>query len=365
MDRRGFFKSVLGKGLTHGARQVDAVVIPFERAARAARDAMPPEQPESDLGVAVEDDPFGLATDPVPLPATGVTTAVADEELMRTAADAGLIRHVEAVVATARRTVRLVPGDGPPAPGSRSRLGGAPDMPAGEIWPNWEAEPLTFVAQIDLAEANALGLEPLLPSAGLLLIFSALERSPTGVAPQDLDSTRVLYVAPELAPREAPAPIGPSQPHEALALELSCELTLPRVWSTQVQALGLDDDEQQAWEQVRRQLAELQGVEPWEAGEPLLSRHHLLGFSDESRADMPIACELAARGIDVGYGAPWSHPEAKRAESAAARWRLLLQLTVDEEAGWSFGRGRERLYLWGPQDELSASVFAHVRAIAR
>lgn len=365
MDRRGFFKSVLGKGLTHGARQVDAVVIPFERAARAARDAMPQDASQSDVAGAVEDDPFGVATEPSPLPATGATSDVADEDLMRTAADAGLIRHVEAVVATARRSVRLVPGDGPPAPGSRSRLGGAPDMPAGAIWPNWEAQPLTFVAQIDLAEASALGLEPLLPSAGLLLIFSALERTPAGAAPQDLDSTRVLYVEPELVPQQPPEPIGPSQPHDALALELSCELALPRVWAAQVQALGLDDDEQQAWEQVRGELAELQGVEPWEAGEPLRSRHHLLGFADESRADMPIACELAARGIDVGYGAPWSHPEAKRAESAAARWRLLLQLTVDEEAGWSFGRGRERLYLWGPQEELSESVFAHVRAISR
>lgn len=359
---------MLGKGLSHGARQVDAVVIPFERAARAARDAMPQEpasatddERELDLGLDDGED-LGVPVLSAPLPARGVTSPVADEDLMRLAADAGLILRVEAVVALARRSVRLVPGEEPAAPGSRTRLGGAPDLPEGVQWPRWEDEPLTFLAQIDLSEATALGVEPLLPADGVLLIFSALDRTPLGSSPLDRDSTRVLYVERERLP---PEPVGPAQPHAALALELSCELVLPRVWAADVQLLELEEPEQQAWEQVRRELAELQGVEAWDAGEPLDSRHHLLGFADESRADMPIACELAAQGIDVGYGAPWSHPEAKRVESAARRWRLLLQLTVDDEAGWAFGRGRERLYVWAPRDDLASAQLAHVHALAR
>ncbi|MDW5597720.1 DUF1963 domain-containing protein [Conexibacter stalactiti] len=366
MDRRGFFKSMLGKGLSHGARQVDAVVIPFERAAKAARDAMPAEPEQQAPRPVADEPPADVAPTPQPLPATGVATPVADEDLMRLAADVGLIRHVEAVVALSRRSVRLVPGDGPPPDGSRTRLGGAPDLPFGGVWPNWEGRPLAFIGQLDLAEASALGLEQgALPDRGVLLIFSALERTPSGSSPQDGESTRVLYVEPERLPRDPGARIGISQPHSATALELSSELTLPRVWSAPVQLLGLDAEEQELWEQVRRELAELQGVEPWDAGEPLRSRHHLLGFADESRADMQVACELAARGIDVGYGAPWSHPEAKRVEEVSRRWRLLLQLTVDSEAGWSFGRGRERLFVWGPEDDLSTAAFEQVRAIAR
>lgn len=351
---------MLGKGLTHGVRQVDAVVIPFERAAKAARDAMPSEP--------LHDDPAPAPEQPAlePLPAVGVEHPVADEDLMRLAADTGLITHVEAVLALARRSIRLVPGDGPPPAGSRTRLGGAPDLPFGAVWPQWEGAPLDFLAQLDLADAAALGMPAgALPETGVLLIFSALQRSPSGAAPADGDSARVLYVPPERLPAEPGPRIGVSQPDVATALELSCELTLPRVWSASVQQLGLDAEQQQMWEQVRRELAELQGVEPWEAGEALRSRHHLLGHADESRADMQVACELAARGIDLGYGAPWSHPEARRVEGESARWRLLLQLTVDTEAGWSFGGGRERLYLWVPEEELAAGDFERLRPLAR
>ena len=355
---------MLGKGLSHGARQVDAVVIPFERAARAARAAMPDDDPVETVGL---DEPAdGLLGESEPLlPATGTTATVSDEELMRLAADVGLIRHVEPLVRLARRSVRLTPGDGAPAAGARSRLGGAPDLPFGAVWPRWEDRPLTFLGQVDLAEAHALGLDPLLPPAGLLLIFSALERVPAGSSPLDRDATRLLYVAPERIPRDPGARIGASAPVTARALELTVELSLPRVWSAEVQALGLDEAEQQLWEQIRRELAIAQGVEAWEAGEEPRSRHHLGGFADEPRGDLAVACELAARGIDVGYGSPLAHPEARRLGDAPARWRLLLQLSADEEAGWSFGRGRERLYVLGPADALAAGDVEPVHALAR
>nr|WP_246345511.1 DUF1963 domain-containing protein [Conexibacter arvalis] len=284
---------------------------------------------------------------------------------MRVAADAGLILHVEAAVALARRGVRIAPGEGAPPPGARSRFGGAPDLPAGAVWPNWDAEPLTFLAQIDLAEAHAAGIDPLLPADGLLLLFSALDRTPSGTSPLDRESTHLMWVPAEQVPERAPEPVGACQPAEARAMSLTSEAMLPRVWSEPVQRLGLDDAQQQAWEGARRDLAELQGVEAWEAGAPLRSLHRLLGHAEESRGDMPIALELAARGIDVGYGAPSAHPEARRLGRAPERWRLLLQLTVDDQLGWEFGRGRERLYVWGVEDELNAGVLTSVRALAR
>lgn len=360
MDRRGFFKSMLGKGLTHGARQVDAVILPFERAARAARDAMPGEEENGSAGF-----PDPAEETLKPLPAEPVARPCGEDDLMRVAADAGLIRHVEAAAALARRSVRLVPGDGEPAPGDRSRFGGAPDLPAGGVWPSWDSEPLTFLAQIDLAAVHAAGIDPLLPESGLLLVFSALDRTPSGSSPLDRDSTRVVWVEQERIPETAPEPIGPSVPAQARALLLSSELVLPRVWAEPVQALGLDDDEQSAWEQARADLAELQEITAWEAGWELHSTHRLLGHPEETRGDMPLAAELASRGIDAGYGAPGTHPEARRIGGAADRWRLLLQLTVDDGLGWSFGRGRERLYAWGVEDELSAGILSLARAFVR
>lgn len=355
---------MLGKGLSHGARQVDAVVIPFERAARAARAAMPESEDPVETSGFDDAEPAVVERDPL-LPAAGTTAVVSDEELMRLAADVGLIRHVEPLVRLARRSVRLTPGDGPAADGARSRLGGAPDLPFGAVWPRWDDHPLTFLGQVDLSEARALGLDPALPPDGLLLIFSALERSPSGSSPLDREAHQLIYVEPARIPRDPGGRIGASAPFKARALELTVELSLPRVWAAEVQALGLDDAEQQLWEQVRRELAAMQGVEAWEAGEEPRSRHHLLGFADESRGDMAVACELAARGIDVGYGSPLAHPEARRLGDAPSRWRLLLQLSADEEAGWEFGGGRERLYLWGPAEQIADGELELVHGLAR
>ncbi|HEY4279096.1 MAG TPA: DUF1963 domain-containing protein [Conexibacter sp.] len=363
MDRRGFFKSMLGKGAAHGARRVDAVIIPFERAARAARDAIPGQDlPEEVYDTRPAERVEGEAD---PLPAEPVLTPVSEEDLMRVAADAGLIRHVEAAVALSRRTLRIVPGDGPPPPGSRSRLGGTPDLPAGTVWPRWDEQPMTFLAQLDLAEAHAIGVDPLLPTSGVLALFSSLDRTPSGTSPFDAGGTQVLRLPGSMRPQPAPDPAQPGQPASARALELSSELTLPAVWSRAVRALGLDEEEREAWELARRDLAELQGVEAWVPDMPLRSIHRLLGDADAERDDMALTLELAQRGIDVGFGPPAAHPEADRFLDVSRRWRLLLQLTVDESLGWRFGRGRDRLYVWAPADGLAAGELSQARALTR
>jgi uncharacterized protein YwqG len=56
----------------------------------------------------------------------------------------------------------------------KSRIGGLPDAPAGFPWPTSDGgEPLSFVAQLDLAEVRASGLPSatLLPERGLLSFF--------------------------------------------------------------------------------------------------------------------------------------------------------------------------------------------------
>ena len=61
-----------------------------------------------------------------------------------------------------------------PAIGS-SRIGGRPDVPADFAWPMWEADgdsvPLSFVAQINLAELPDCPDRSLLPADGLLSFF--------------------------------------------------------------------------------------------------------------------------------------------------------------------------------------------------
>jgi hypothetical protein len=161
------------------------------------------------------------------------------------------------------------------------------------------------------------------------------------------------------------ASFGDGAPEGSRAVELSAELQLPRAWSAPIQALGLDDVEHEAWEQLRRQLADRQGVELHDRMPGLQALHRLLGYPDERRGDMPVACELLARGHALGDDPPYAHPNAVDVEPEAGRWRLLLQLTVDDEIGWSWGAWCNRLYFWIDERDLAAHDFTRVRGIAQ
>lgn len=106
---------------------------------------------------------------------------------------------------------------------ARSKLGGAPDLAPGTGWPllsdgAGERRPLQFVAQVDLAEANAAAPGPLgFPATGLLSFFvdlgvegrsSGRPRAPTIVyTPTDAPVVRrSLRLAP--LPTAELAPIG-------------------------------------------------------------------------------------------------------------------------------------------------------------
>lgn len=377
MNRRAFFKQLLGKGLDRGARQVDAVVIPFERAAAAAKAAV---QADAAAEAALDDDALASLADAIedggeasaartPLPADPVAVPCAVEDVMRLAADSGLVRRVEAVVALARQSVRLVPADEDPdsvaAPAGRSRFGGAPELPDDVAWPRWRGEPLTFLAQIDLAEVAAAGLDGgALPAEGLLLLFSAADLAPAGLAPGDFGSSRALLV--DAAAAEAdPAPPGPRLPADPTAIALSVEWVLPPADDPRVRALGLDADERTAWERLRAALADHQGVALERPDGDLHALHRLLGEPDDPRGEMPLTCELVAAGVDADPADRAAHPLIGPYRARSARWRLLAQLTVDDRLGWDFGAGRERLCFWVDERDLRAGVLAGVRAIAR
>jgi hypothetical protein len=59
------------------------------------------------------------------------------------------------------------------------------------------------------------------------------------------------------------------------------------------------------------------------------------------------------------------HPEASEQEGAAERWRLLLELTVRAQRGWTWAPGGERLYVWITERGLARREFSRVRAFLR
>lgn len=87
-------------------------------------------------------------------------------------------RFVQALSSSIRVGMRIVPKRGRTALGA-SKLGGAPDLPKGFVWPDYEGRPMAFVGQLRLAEISpAVRADLRLPKQGLISFFVAAESEP-------------------------------------------------------------------------------------------------------------------------------------------------------------------------------------------
>ena len=348
-DRRAFFKDLFGN-VARGALEVAPSLGGLGGLDRLAA------EPEDEF----DDDPFYDR----PAPASPSVSAVSIVDLLRLAEEHGLAFRAPQIQELARQSVRLTlarPEADIPAGGSR--LGGAPDLPASIDWPTWRDEPLTFLAQLDLAVLAALGIGGALPATGLLLFFSKTADAPSGLRTAHRGSGRVIVVEGDpalLAASETAA--GPVALGHGRAAQLSAELTLPRLWAEPVQALELDPDEETAWHDLRERLADLQGVELEDLSPSINAMHRLLGYPDETRGDMPLVCELTAAGLDAGDH-PYAHRRVAEFEPLSTRWRLLLQLSIDDDLEWSWGQDLDRLYFWIDDADWQAGDMSRVWAV--
>jgi hypothetical protein len=278
--------------------------------------------------------------------ARAAAATVTVDQLLELAPEHGLEDRVEALRELARYSIRLTSPtlDDPPAGSWLSEpASGLLDEAA---WPLWEGERLTLAAQLDLDDPALRDVDlPLPPDGRLLFLFAAIQ-APAGDLVAHTGAGRVLHV---------PAPFGP-----APTARLSVELTLPRVWSAPVQALALDPIEHDGYLRLRRRLATLQDVELDDTFGAPIAYHRALGYPNETSGLMPLTCELVSGGHDATDVA--DAPDEVGA--GAARWRLLLQLTVSVDGPYNLGGEGGRLYFWIPEDDLRAADFSRVRAIA-
>jgi Domain of unknown function (DUF1963) len=316
-------------------------------------------------------DPTGAGQNPSPSPRSpSVARALPSrsymtvDELLAVAEECALGRRLDEVQALTRRSLRLtLVGEASQVMPQASWLGDPRVGPAELVW-SGQQEP-HCLAGIDLGQAAVvLGDDGPLPSDGTLWCFGP---PPASFASGRGDPEDYYVVVQRVAASAGAAtfPLDGGVPPLVRSIELSPEFQLPRVWSDRVQALELDDVEQVGWQRLRQQLAQAQGVEVHDMTQGFQVMHRLLGYPDERRGDMPLACELLARGYVLGEDPPRAHPGAAEAERDARRWRLLLQLSADDELGWSWGGRRERLYLWIDESDLAEGDFARVRALAQ
>ncbi|MDG2528480.1 DUF1963 domain-containing protein [Caulobacter endophyticus] len=130
------------------------------------------------------------------------------QEIAATAAHRAEVRKV--LDRTARQAVALLEdAPGPRSADARSWFGGLPRMPAGLDWPRQRStrKPMTFLAQVDLAEVPDAARPPGMPKTGTLWFFAALD-----YLMEEREQVAVLYRPARREPwpeRAPPKDLGP------------------------------------------------------------------------------------------------------------------------------------------------------------
>lgn len=254
----------------------------------------------------------------------------------------GLAEHIETLTALARPSIRLEVDERAEAAVGGSRLGGVPDLPAETPWPEGDSGPLSFIAQINLADVP--GVAPPgsgLPSEGLLSFFyDAVSQSAWGFDPADRDSWAVVFsnltaCQPRTPPDELPAEgrFGP------VGLTYRLEMTFAPWESFEVDRIGID----RPGTNYARVL-----------GTPDDVIHRLLGHPDPVQGDMQHECQLASNGVFCGNSGYTQDPTAQQLWPGSHQWRLLLQIDSSEDLTGMMWGDLGRIYYWIREEDLAA-----------
>lgn len=276
-------------------------------------------------------------------------------ELQQRMAERGLSGHFDALKHLARSAVRLYPEAAceDSIPLGASKFGGHPDLPAGTAWPRRPDSdiPLSFLAQIDLAQVHPYDTANELPAAGLLSIFydCSEDGMPWGFNPEDNAGWKVLYwdgCGPLQRMQEPDDLAENGCMFAAASLSFETRMELPNPESDLCDQAALpDDDQDDYWE--------------WLDEETECPTSKLLGHADVIQGGMEEECQIVTRGYNTGNPDGYHAARAAGADEGAQRWRLLMQLDSHEELGMMWG-DLGRLFLWMTQEDLAARRFDRV-----
>jgi len=252
--------------------------------------------------------------------------------------------------AVQKNAIKLDFGADPePGEAGQSRLGGRPDVPRDFEWPRFQDKdddsadanrPLTFLAQVNLADATRYDTEGLLPTAGVLSFFYEMETQEWGFDPRDKGSARVFFF-------EDPATLRPASVPDDLddwfpdgqAISYRNMVDLPawlgftelpeEVRRTNPLPGPLTDIEWEDYDAMREEYGA-----PSEGDDAVTTK--LLGHPDVVQNPMEAECEMVTRGMaDGAEGEEISQELRDDIEKASRDWTLLFQMGTD--SGLEFG----------------------------
>jgi uncharacterized protein YwqG len=263
------------------------------------------------------------------------------------------------MAAKASPSLRLLEKSGP-REGAGSHLGGEPLLPDGFEWPRWRGKPMSFIAQIKLADLGEHAAAFGLPLDGLLTFFYDSTQTSWGFDPADKGSSVVTWFPGDRELHQRPStqllPSGSRFAH--LDLSFAVQWTVPQFGS-----IELEWDERGAGRPVGEsgdpfELETIMSLESLLAGDDTV-RHRMFGYPDQIQDEMRTECELVTNGIYTGDSSYASDPRRAALEANGAMWQLLLQVDSDERLGTMWGDGG-RIYYWIREDALRDRAFDRV-----
>jgi uncharacterized protein YwqG len=210
-----------------------------------------------------------------------------------------------------------------------SQLGGRPRIPKGFQWPKRnDGTPLHFLCQVDLAELTKFSsARQNLPAEGMLSFFYESGEQPWGLTKAEKDGWRVYYFrqSKDLEEYEEEIDLLPM-----FKIRFTEEPTYPDALSDEVESLAAD-----AHDEYTDFSLECYGDRPF---------HRLLGHPQLVQTDLRQPLEIAAKDVDID-NAMSDIEKATHLFKASRRWKLLLQIDTDENAGMMWGDGGTLYFL--------------------
>ena len=278
------------------------------------------------------------------------------DELRDEMSERGLDAYFDALAPLAKNSIQITLDvqDDDDLPIGISKFGGCPDLPAGVEWFRTEADtPMSFVAQINFAEAAPFDLERKLPKQGMLYFFydCSPDGMPWGFDPEDADGWKVYFHDGDptvLSRREIPDDLEEDDNgmiFDAARMCFEAAMELPSPESDLTNNLDLPDEEDlqdRYWEWMENQEDEL--------------INKLLGHADTVQSGMELECEYVTNKINCGTPEGYAIAKSKGLDKNASRWNLLMQVDSNEDIGMMWG-DMGRLYLWITDEDLAARNF--------
>ncbi|MCO6045677.1 YwqG family protein [Aeoliella sp. ICT_H6.2] len=268
-----------------------------------------------------------------------------NDDLRETLEDEGLADYAEKLVSASKLCTQFVSVRDKAtavAIGS-SKIGGEPDLPPDFPWPERDSRPMSFIAQIQLADGTSSRTDLPLPSSGLLSLFYDTEDMPWGYDPKHAGGAKVFYFDNDtpLSRRKTPEALEDEGWFLECHLEAYETITLPNYQSSEFPA-DISDDVFGGYFDLQSELSQ--------------SGHQLGGYPAVIQDSMELECQLVSHGLYCGNATGYNDPRAETLQAGVADWQLLMQIDSDDNADMMWG-DCGRLYVWIRKQDLAEQRF--------